>query len=349
MRADWLAKLGLKTPRTIDDWHTMLTAFKQKDPNGNGQTDEVPFTPSSSSLLNAFYDQHLLVGAWGITMGYYNDKGVAKFGPATPQFKEFLKTMAAWYKEGLVDPDFPTTDTKLFDAKVTGNTLGAWGGGVGYGMSKFLDLVKGKDTTFDLVGLPYPVLNAGDKPELGNRANPFTGLGTAITTACKRVKEAAQWLDYNYTTEGKMLANFGLEGQCHTVVNGRLAYTPECVTIPTNYKYRLSGVAGPFVQMKEGAYAAWVYKQQTDAAFGAWAEPTNEKVWPPVNVSSDEGKKLVTIQSDMDTRLKEALLKVLTAAEPVENWDKVVQQLRQIGLDDALKIQQAALDRYTKR
>ena len=38
IREDWVAKLGLKVPETVDEWYAVLTAFRQKDPNGNGKT-----------------------------------------------------------------------------------------------------------------------------------------------------------------------------------------------------------------------------------------------------------------------------------------------------------------------
>ena len=44
VRKDWLDKLGIPMPETIDDWYAMLQAFRDKDPNGNGKKDEVPFT-----------------------------------------------------------------------------------------------------------------------------------------------------------------------------------------------------------------------------------------------------------------------------------------------------------------
>jgi len=40
LRKDWMDKLGLKEPVTIDDWHSVLTAFRDRDPNGNGKKDE---------------------------------------------------------------------------------------------------------------------------------------------------------------------------------------------------------------------------------------------------------------------------------------------------------------------
>ena len=49
VRQDWLDKLGLKTPTTLDEWRTMLTAFKQRDPNGNGKADEIPLSTWAAS------------------------------------------------------------------------------------------------------------------------------------------------------------------------------------------------------------------------------------------------------------------------------------------------------------
>lgn len=38
----WLEKLGLEVPKTWDDLTKVLTAFKNDDPNGNGEADEIP-------------------------------------------------------------------------------------------------------------------------------------------------------------------------------------------------------------------------------------------------------------------------------------------------------------------
>lgn len=39
MRTDWLEKLGLKAPTTVDEMYKVLTAFKTQDPNGNGKAE----------------------------------------------------------------------------------------------------------------------------------------------------------------------------------------------------------------------------------------------------------------------------------------------------------------------
>ena len=54
----WLQKLGLKMPGTIDEFLNVLRAFRDRDPNGNGQKDEIPLVAYRDMMggqyLNAF-------------------------------------------------------------------------------------------------------------------------------------------------------------------------------------------------------------------------------------------------------------------------------------------------------
>ena len=66
----WLDALGLEMPETTEDFKNVLTAFKNDDPNGNGEADEVPFSGAINTwaadpyffILNAFdhYEGSLL-------------------------------------------------------------------------------------------------------------------------------------------------------------------------------------------------------------------------------------------------------------------------------------------------
>ncbi len=42
INTEWLQKLGLQKPTTIDELYDVLVAFKNGDPNGNGKKDEIP-------------------------------------------------------------------------------------------------------------------------------------------------------------------------------------------------------------------------------------------------------------------------------------------------------------------
>jgi ABC-type glycerol-3-phosphate transport system substrate-binding protein len=39
VRKDWLDKLGMKVPETMDEMYAVLKAFTEKDPDGNGKAD----------------------------------------------------------------------------------------------------------------------------------------------------------------------------------------------------------------------------------------------------------------------------------------------------------------------
>ena len=47
---NWLTKLGLPMPKTVEELKSTLQAFKTKDPNGNGMNDEIPMLGKTESL-----------------------------------------------------------------------------------------------------------------------------------------------------------------------------------------------------------------------------------------------------------------------------------------------------------
>ncbi len=50
INAEWLEKLNLKMPTTIDELYDVLVAFRDKDPNGNGKQDEIPLMGLTHAL-----------------------------------------------------------------------------------------------------------------------------------------------------------------------------------------------------------------------------------------------------------------------------------------------------------
>lgn len=63
----WLEKLGLEVPKTWDDLTKVLTAFKNDDPNGNGEADEIPMLINQlgTSGFN-WWDPFLLLNGTGL-------------------------------------------------------------------------------------------------------------------------------------------------------------------------------------------------------------------------------------------------------------------------------------------
>lgn len=349
IRKDWLDKLNLQVPQTIADWETVLTAFRDKDPNGNNKKDEIPYLFSMADTdLNS-----LFVGAWGITSDFYMDGGKIKYGPIEPGFKEYLATMARWYKDGLIDKDYATTDGKLKDAKVTGDQLGSLSTYAGSGIGRYKSLVP-NIPNFMLVGTPYPVLKQGDKA-IGQYTYPFTGIGAAISASAKNPEQIIKWLDYKYGEEGHLLFNFGIEGQSYKMESGYPKYTDLILNNPDKLpitqamaKYFIANWSGPIVQDKRYIEQYFTMPEQRDAQ-KEWMKSDHSKLLPPITLTAEESSKTSSIMNDVKTYRDEMINKFIMGTEPIDNFDKFVQTIKSMGIDEAIKARQAALDRFNNR
>ncbi|WP_425453996.1 extracellular solute-binding protein [Paenibacillus flagellatus] len=351
IRKDWLDKLGLQLPTTIDEWYAVLKAFKERDPNGNGKPDEIPLYLAKGDVDTST----AFLGAFGINAGFYQEGGKVKYGPTDPKFKEFLTLMNKWYKEGLLDKDFATTDAKMLEAKITGGQIGSAVLYTGSGIGKYATLMKDKDKNFRLVAAPYPVLNKGDKQIWGYKDFSVAPTSAAISTSNKNPIETIKWLDYGYSEQGTLLFNFGKEGVSYTMQNGKPTFKPEVMNDPTGLpliqsmsKHNRATFSGPFmldIRFDEQ------YTNSPDQLESKkiWAAPTLEKKMPRTTPTKEESSRYASIMADINTYKDEMYLKFIMGAEPLDNFDKYVKTIQGMGLDEALKIQQSALERYAKR
>ncbi|KAB8136777.1 extracellular solute-binding protein [Gracilibacillus oryzae] len=353
IRQDWLENLNLEKPSTIDEWETVLTAFKNEDPNGNGENDEIPLLLE----LNHIKYSGAFVSAYGITPEFYQQDGKVKYGSIQPEFKEFLTKVNSWYDKGLLDPDFAAIDSKLLDAKVTGGQLGSFYGFTGSGIGKYMGLMAEKDPDFILAPSPHPSLNEGEKAARGQLDPAYSGVhSVAITSSAENPEELVKWLDFAYSEEGHMLFNFGIEGASYEMVDGYPAYTEEITNNPDGLpmtqalgKYVRSPYGGPFVQDKRYVEQYLTLPEQQEAVqlWGDSAE--NNIIIPPVTLTADESEEFNSIMSDLNTYYDEMVIKFIMGEEPLDNFDEFVATLQGMGIERAIELQQAALDRYNSR
>ena len=158
-------------PTTIDEWYTVLKAFKEKK-----NADSPLVIPAIASVsLNNIRLTGAFIGAYGIKYDFYVEKGKVKYGPAEPAFKDFLVTMNKWYKEGLLDKDLGVTDRKGGDAKILSGRSGALVGWAGGDMGKYLDAMKSKDPEVRLHRRPVPHAEEGPEAQVRSPDVPLPG------------------------------------------------------------------------------------------------------------------------------------------------------------------------------
>ncbi|MFI2857736.1 extracellular solute-binding protein [Paenibacillus sp. JSM ZJ436] len=349
VRQDWLDELGLEMPTTIDEWYTVLKAFKEK------KGASAPLSFLSDGRLAAL-SNGAFIGAYGINLGFYLDNGQIKYGPAEPQYKEFLDTMSKWYAEGLLDKNIATTDSKTLDANIITGATGVSIGNAGSNLGKWTPLLSEQNPKAVLAPAPYPVLNKGDVPRFGQYDNPFAVNGTAaITSTSKDPELAVKMLDYAYSEEGHMLFNFGIEGVSYTMENGYPTYTDLMMKNPDKLApaqalslYIRGNYFGPFVQDKRYSEQYNVLPSQKDA-IQVWKTEAKSTKLPPITATPEESTELAKIMTDVDTLVNEMTLKIILGSEPLSSYESYMERLSTLNFDRAIEIQEAALERFNKR
>jgi putative aldouronate transport system substrate-binding protein len=105
-RKDWLEKLNLKVPETLEETYDVIKAFTTQDPDGNGRND-------TYGLITAAADD----GLWGFGIpAVANGTGnnwVEKDGQIIPVFMtqehfDMVKFFKRLYDEKLINQDFAT-------------------------------------------------------------------------------------------------------------------------------------------------------------------------------------------------------------------------------------------------
>jgi len=344
IRKDWLDELGLAVPTTIDEWYTVLKAFKEK------KGAEAPF------CANLDYLGKGTAAAFGAPIGYYQENGKVKSGLLDPGFKDYLTTMAKWYSEGLIDKNFASNDGKMMDYAMTSGKSGLCFGWLGAHMGKYTTTVREKDPKFELVGLPYPTLKKGDTVKFAPFGSPVSGQCASISAKSKYKELAARMLDYNYTKDGAMFNNFGVENDDYKMDNGYPKFTDKILKNPqgltlaqtTGFYMRASS---PHPGWQDHRYLEQYYplKEQKDA-LPIWGKiDYMSTILPTLSFTTDESSEMSKIGNSIDTNHQEMYTKFILGKEPLSNFDKYIEQLKKIGIDRAIEIQQNALDRYNKR
>jgi putative aldouronate transport system substrate-binding protein len=128
VRKDWLDKLGLEGPQTVDDLEAIAKAFMEQDPDGNGAADTVGLTGTLNPVLvpSNLHGFDAIFNAYGSfpEIFYRNEEGQVVYGSVQPETKEALARLAQWYRDGLIDPEFATKTTEKSNELVVGGQAG---------------------------------------------------------------------------------------------------------------------------------------------------------------------------------------------------------------------------------
>ena len=346
IRQDWLDDLGLDTPVTFDDYHEVLTAFK----NEKGATAPLILNFSGSDGEFGTMSGGLnVLNSWQL-----DETGKVNFGPYMDAWKEYVTIMHQWYTEGLIDPDFMATDERTADmAKVVTGASGLFA--ALYTMPSVYEAAS-EDPNMNLAPVNPPVMNEGDEGHIRLR-DSYTSGNTAISADSENWEVALRWLDYLYTEEGALLANYGVEGDTFEFnEDGEPEFTDKILanengwtmTQPVaSYLCPSAGIANWSDWTRELAGVP----EKDQACYDVWSEFSDDWRLPSsVTLTQEESTERAALYADISTIVKEQTAQFISGALDIEsNWDAYISALEASGMERAIEITQAAYDRYLAR
>ena len=339
IRKDWLDKLGLEIPKTVEDFHNVLKAFKEQDPNGNGKKDEVPY-------LSRFNRVDDLLGLWGVEKLWAIRDGEVIFFPITEAYRDAYVEIAKWYSEGLIDNEIFTRGSKSRD-KLFGDNIGGathdWFGTT----AQFNEVLQETIPGFKLVAFAPPY-----GTEYYSRSKVGTG-GIAISADSDKKEVALRFYDFIYSEPGCRLMNFGIEGKHYDIGEDGRPYYQDWVLHSDQTTLSLLTQEG--VQSAGAGIQDFWYEEQwltEEARNGARMYLDNDYIadpFPALLYTIEEKKELDKIMGNITTLVQESFQKWVFGTDDVMATHPVfVEKAKSMGIETAIKIQNDAYDRYKK-
>jgi len=360
----WLDALGLEMPTTTEEFRNILTAFRDRDPNGNGEADEFPMATCIDSW-NSELDLTLM-NSFVFNPGepyLFNLDGVVTASYMTDGWKEGARYIASLYAEGLIDPESFTQSSEQLIAKTSGEEPTRVGAAVGGSWAVFVDWNPG-----DPAGrwAEYRLAPAFAGPEgiqvsAWNPYRPFDSGNFIVTDTCENPEIAFRWADGLYDLETTMRSVHGTpdaswrwasEGE--TGIDGQPAIwatipaEPDSEPLPPGW----SGT-GPSFRSRRLRFGETLANPDlrptnldviTEEVLAPFRQPAD---WwlPPLYFNQDRATLVAAVQATLIPFVKQALVRWITGEANVDDdWEIYLGELDAIGVQPYLEAHQLTLE-----
>ena len=128
IRKDWLDKLGLEEPGSLEELQAVAKAFVEEDPDGNGQKDTIGLLCDQrvGGLYNSNHTMDPVFGYYGSYPRQWltDESGNVTYGTIAPETKEALATLRQMYADKLIDEEFAVRNPNDINAPLAAGKCG---------------------------------------------------------------------------------------------------------------------------------------------------------------------------------------------------------------------------------
>lgn len=346
---EWLDNLGVKDlPKTTDEFYDLMVRFKNEDPNGNGQADEIPISDVNFGGIRHWFMPAFGLKGWGVQVN--GDKVSYSF--TDPGFRGYLEFMHKLYTDGLIDQEIFSQSKEQLQAKGQDDRLGVF-------QEWFSYFITGRDES-EAINDPMfaPLTSEYQKEPVMPIVTGIKRGSFAISSKNPSPEAALRWIDTFYTKEGFDYLYYGPEGSYWVWNDDKTVkeYSDAAKNSDDPEKYR--GYVTPAYGITVPAYSVPLdpIGGETDSSFNDFIEKeTREKIldngeiiFPLTYLTSEENQEVSDITVELETYMKENEAQFINGSKELndETWQEYLDTMNKIGADRLIEIYQAAYDRW---
>ncbi|RTE10852.1 extracellular solute-binding protein [Paenibacillus whitsoniae] len=340
----WLNELGLKMPTTTEEFYQVLKAFKENAGKGSIPKNVIPWYYLWNNFSGGNFD---LFGSFGVLV-YNGDyiavkDGKVQFQAMNPAIKEPLKYLNRLYKEGLIPPESFTDDGNTFAAKYSSNppVVGSF--------STF----HNPDMTEQIYDAMLPIKGPGvDKPLYRRQVNTVDRNLFEITKKNKNPEASMRWIDTIADPDWSIQGNYGMFGDfLEKQADGTIKSVPNknAADLNTNIPNNTIALLLPQELMDKMTLSGQnAIRAKNVKKYEPYVAPL-ENFYPPVLFTSEQNDKKASISTDVLGYVNKTFSKWVVEGGIDQEWDAYVKKLKDMKVDEMIKVYQDALDDFNKQ
>lgn len=350
----WLDKLGLEIPKTVDELTEVLIAFRDNDPNGNGEKDELAM--SGGDLVNETQGVYTHFAKFGVPLNYrryltVDENNKVQFHGFYPGFRAACEWLNKLYKEGLMDMESITQDSNVWATKVNADR-------VGYTTYlRTLNTAWKPEIAQNYVSIIPPASEYGDQVP---RLLELPTFGAAVTIANKYIPETLQWIDRQLETERMMVSYNGplhpggpMEPTMEISPEGkyRVLHVPEnnlLYSIVPVWHAQFFAPADYYTDIYEMApHRLERYQTSVQYEEAGVLEPQSYYILMSlVKPDNETSIELTRMYNDIDKFMRETISDFITNGVTDDKWQNYLKTLENLDIQRYIDLYQAAYDDY---
>lgn len=356
IRLDWLRKLNLEVPKTLDEFTAALRAFQENDMNGNGIKDEVAVLDTSAFGDGMNYWFGMVNGPIGVNV----TEGKVESPWYAPNAKAYFTYVKSLVDEGLLYVDAIGSDSST-DSLRNENKVSAL---YYYPVGTYAEMpirAAGVPDAYYIGIKPFEAVE-GTMPFYSEETPYMAYLKYAVTRAAKdRQEQMAKYIDLLYSEEMLTLIDWGIKDFTYQETDGqktRLDWGKSLAQMWDEGSLSFDRWGRYFFptlrhnermeEITRTGSSGWPEKEAFEMET---ADYSKFKVTPNDNSTyyalptAEESAVLDERLTDLETYSRELAANLSLGRKSLDDWDSYIKELKDLGLDEVLAVRQAQLDR----